>query len=193
MNSSIERIVGYVIVAAVLIAVVILPGMNGPYVEGDRLSFSLPNLERETISSSDPELQGKVLLVNLWGTWCPPCRYEIPYLAKMQQDYSPQGFEIIGIEYPIAESDDPESRAESLKQFADEIGINYTILMGTVADQNVVTQELPELREFSSFPTTIFIGRDGNVAEVTQGFYEGDVPRYRELIEGLLAEEYSRD
>ena len=193
MNPSIERIVGYVIVAAVLIAVVVLPGLNGPYVEGDRLSFSLPNVDGEMISSSDPEFEGKVLLVNLWGIWCPPCRYEIPYLAKMQQDYGPQGFEIIGIEFPIAESDSLEERAENLKEFAKEIGINYTILMGTQAEQNAVVRELPELRDFSSFPTTIFIGRDGKVAEVTQGFYEGDVPRYRDLVEGLLAEEYSRD
>lgn len=185
---SVERIVGYVIVAAVLVAVVILPGINGPHVEGDRLTFSLPNLEGETVSSSDPELRGKVLLVNLWGTWCPPCRYEIPYLAKMQQDFGPRGFEVVGIEFPLYAPDDPEERAKNLKEFTDELGVNYTILMGTEAEQNAVVRELPELRNFSSFPTTIFIGRDGTVAEVTQGFYEGDVPRYRALIESLLAE-----
>ena len=186
MKVSVERIVGYVIIACVLVAVVLLPRVNSTYVEGDRLTFSLPNLEGETVSSSDPELQGKVLLVNLWGTWCPPCRYEIPYLAKLKEDYGPQGFEVIGIEFPLYAPDSEEDRAASLKKFGEELGVNYTVLMGTEAEQNAVVRELPELRNFSSFPTSIFIGRDGVVAEVTMGFYEGDMPRYRKLIESLL-------
>lgn len=193
MKNSAERIVGYTIIGLVAAAVFILPGSNGPQVEGDRLSFSLPNLDGETVSSSDPDLQGKVLLVNLWGTWCPPCRYEIPYLAKLQEDYGDQGFEVIGIEFPLYAPDSVEERAASLRKFGDDLGVNYTILMGTQAEQSAVVRELPELRNFTSFPTSIFIGRDGTVAEITQGFYEGDMPHYRQLIESLLEAEFDSD
>lgn len=189
MKNPALRIVVYVIAAVILAGAVLLPGWNRTYVEGDRLSFSLPNLEGEVIGPESEELRGKVLLINLWGTWCPPCRYEIPYLVKLQEEYGARGFEVVGIEYAMYAPEDPAERAESLTKFAESLGMNYTILMGTQGEQSVVSEDLPALRNFLSFPTSIFIRRDGTVAKVQQGFYEGDMPRYRALIEHLLGDE----
>lgn len=184
MKDRIKRYLPYIGILAFAGGVAILPTLNGTKVEGDHLTFALPNLDGIEMSLDDPAFAGKVLIVNIWGTWCPPCRAEIPYLAALKDEYGEQGFEIVGIEYPAYSLSTDEERRQLLKGFAEETGINYTILLGSHSDS--VLDDLSTLRNFKGFPTSIFIDRDGVVVETQQGFYEGDVPRYKALIESLL-------
>ena len=123
-------------------------------------------------------------MVNLWGTWCPPCRQEIPHLVALQNQYRDQGFEIVGAEFPAFSPDSEKEHRAALTQFVEEMGINYTIL--TAESPETVYEHFPDLRNAKGFPTSIFIGRDGRVAHITSGFYEGDVPTYQAHIEALL-------
>ena len=69
--------------------------------------------------------KGKVILLDFWATWCPPCKVEIPWFVEFQQKYGPQGLAVIGVSV-----DDPASK---LKPFAQQYKINYPLLIGDVA------------------------------------------------------------
>ena len=185
MNRALaSRIVGYTLAVLVAVGVVFALRMNRAYVDGDRLEFSLSDLEGNIVDQDHADLQGKVLMVNLWGTWCPPCRAELPHLIRLQKMYEERGFEIVAIEFPSLMRDSEEERREILANFVEEVGINYMVLLGGHASD--VGADLPTLMNADVFPTNIFVGRDGTVHSIRSGFYEGDVPMYESLIESLL-------
>lgn len=115
--------------------------------------FTLRDVNGRTVRLSD--YRGKVVLINFWATWCPPCRVEIPDLVKFQKEHGKQGLQIIGITYP------PERRAR-VRKFARSQKVNYPIVLGT--------REIKA--RFSSdetLPLTVVINRDGKVSEIISG------------------------
>ena len=107
---------------------------------------TMTDVDGRRISTAD--LKGKVLIVNFWATWCPPCRAEIPDLIKLQSHYKDQLL-IIG----ISDDDDPPA---VVKKWADQHGMNYPIVMST-----------PELRKVftgvSALPTSFIVDRESRV------------------------------
>ncbi len=178
------RIAGFAILLLFATGIAIVPALNRPTVDGDVLQFSLPDLDGNIIDQDHPDFRDKVLMVNLWGTWCPPCRAELPHLIRLKKMYGERGFEIIAIEFPVLVNDSEDERRKALARFAEEVGINYTVLLGGHADD--LTADLPNLVNTNNFPTNIFIGRNGKVHSIRTGFYEGDIPEYEELIQKLL-------
>ena len=85
-------------------------GGKGPIVQGGTLEFQLPDLSGVLVRSADPQFAGKVVLVDLWATWCPPCITEIPTLVDLQEKYGDRGLVIVGIAFEAEEQDD-ERRA----------------------------------------------------------------------------------
>lgn len=93
---------------------------DGPGAIGQRRpEYALPDLQGTLHRPG--EWDGKVVLVNFWATWCPPCRKEIPGFIRLREEYAGQGFDIVGIAI-----DNPTAIAE----FAKEIDFNYTLLHG---------------------------------------------------------------
>lgn len=124
--------------------------------------FTLTDLSDETISLS--QFRGKVVLVDFWATWCPPCRLSIPELIHVQEKYQDRGVVILGISM-----DDPDLLGdEYLRAFKDTFGINYRILRfndGVVMDYfgyNPV-----------ALPTLFVIDREGNIRDKLVGFKPG--------------------
>jgi thiol-disulfide isomerase/thioredoxin len=87
-------------------------GGRDPFIEEDVFTFAFPDLEGRTVSSSDPEFRGKVLLVDLWGTWCPPCVSEIPTCVDLQQRFGDQGLTIVAIAFESSDEGSEARRAE---------------------------------------------------------------------------------
>lgn len=115
--------------------------------------FALKNLEGEIVRLSDYE--GKVVFLNFWATWCPPCRAEIPYFIELVEQYGDDGFEVIGVAL------DP-SDFSRVQTFVDQQGINYTILYDTQGVSNMYGG-------IQGIPTTFVISRDGKVVEQIVG------------------------
>jgi peroxiredoxin len=117
-----------------------------------------PQLTLKDINGSTVRLRdyrGKVVLINFWATWCPPCRAEMPDLVKLQREHAKQGLQIIGITYP------PETKTR-VRRFASSIKVNYPIILGTRQIRARFSSE-------ETLPLTVVIDRDGKVKEIISG------------------------
>ena len=133
--------------------------------------FTLPDLDGNEISLAD--FKGKVIVLDLWATWCPPCREEIPFLIELYDEFEAQGLEIIGIGLD-------QGGAADIAPFVERNGVDYTILVGT--------RSVGEAYRVSGIPTTFIIGRDGRIAAKHVGFANELRPEMRSEIETLLAD-----
>ncbi len=121
--------------------------------------FELVSTKGETVKLAD--FRGKVLIVDFWGTWCPPCRQEIPHFIELLETYGADGLEIVGINYERAE---PEEAAADINEFAKVFGITYPCLLGDEETQRRVPS-------FQGFPTTLFIDTEGTVRLQLVGYH----------------------
>ncbi len=129
--------------------------------------WELKDVAGKTVKSSD--FKGKVVMLNFWGTWCPPCVAEIPDLIALQKQFADRGFTVIGAAY--------EPNPEAVTEFVKEHGINYPVVL---ADK----ETLAAFRNVEAFPTSIFIDRDGVVTTTTVGLMEPGT--FEKIIEPML-------
>jgi thiol-disulfide isomerase/thioredoxin len=156
--------------------------------------FAFPDLQGRMVTERDPRFQGKVVLVDVFGTWCPTCHDAAPALARLHRKYRSQGLEIVGLAYEV--SGDSAIDGRQLRRYRDKYGLEFPILLAGVNDTEAAAATLPQLDGFTAFPTTIFLGRDGRVRRVHAGFYgpatgrqhERLVAEYEQEVERLLAE-----
>ncbi len=159
-----------------------------------KLAFEFPDLDGNLLSLADPRFAGNVVLVNIFGSWCPNCNDEAPLLAEWHRRYRDQGLEIVGLAYEF--SGDPERDRSMVRKFGQRYGIEYPLLLAGVSDKAAAGATLPDLTAILSYPTTVFIGRDGKVRRIHSGFSgpgTGDhftelVAELESTIEGLLGE-----
>lgn len=176
---------------ALALAALLAAGCARPYVKEQSFAFEAEDIYGNRVALTHERFAGKVVLIDIWGAWCPPCLEQIPHLIEWQERYGGKGFAIIGVEFASYAGESPEEYVEGLRGWIEEKGINYTIVHGgTVRDVNEV---FPDLRNFQGFPTSIFIGRDGRVREVKSGFFESEERWYERTIERLLAESPSAE
>jgi len=158
------------------------------------LAFTFPDLSGRPVSLSDSVYAGKVVLVDIFGTWCPACHDAAPVLGRFYREYHARGLEIIGVAFEV--TGDPAQDGAMVGRFREKFSIPYTLLLGGASETDVVRGVLPQLDGFTAFPTTLFIGRDGTVRRVHAGFYgpatgpqhPALVADFRREIERLLAE-----
>ena len=101
------------------------------------------------------DYRGKVVLVNFWATWCPPCRKEIPDLIRLQRQYRDQGLRVLGVTYP------PQKLAE-VRWFVRRAKVNYPVGLGSEKMKLLFTNS-------ENLPMTIVIGRDGTIRDIIDG------------------------
>jgi cytochrome c biogenesis protein CcmG, thiol:disulfide interchange protein DsbE len=116
--------------------------------------FELKTIEGKTIKLSD--LRGQPVLVNLWATWCPPCRAEMQTLETVYNDYKDQGLTVLAVN--MTSQDDPQA----IIPFVEERGITYPILLDDKG-------EIARAYQMKSLPSSFFIDRDGTIHEVVIG------------------------
>ena len=136
-------------------------------VRANTLNFSLPDLQGNLVSLKDNKYRNKVVLVNVWGTWCCGCIREIPHLIELQVKYRDQGLEVIGI---VFEPGDRAEQRASVNRFLSEKGINYPVLIGGSSDDKSVESALEGVEDFAGYPTTLSIGKNGLVMKTQVGF-----------------------
>jgi thiol-disulfide isomerase/thioredoxin len=130
------------------------PPSIGHALRGPAPDFALESLNGATVHLSD--FRGKVVLLNFWATWCGPCKILTPWFVDLQNQYRPEGLEIIGVAL-----DEDASKAE-IAEFADNLPVNYTVLIGNdkMAEAYGGVPAMPE---------SFFIGRDGKMVDKIVG------------------------
>jgi thiol-disulfide isomerase/thioredoxin len=152
--------------------------------------FSFPDLEGRIVTQNDPRLQGKVVLLDIFGTWCPTCHDAAPLLVQLWHKYHDHGLEILGVAFEV--TGDTAVDGALVRRYRDKFDIPFPLLVGGVSDPQDVTAALPQLEGFGAFPTTVFLGRDGKVKRVHAGFYGPATGRQHEILVQEVEREVQR-
>lgn len=122
---------------------------------------NIPNLQDLTFTDlqgrkvSLNDYRGKVVLLNFWATWCPPCREEMPMFEKVYQRYKEDGFVILAVNM--------DENKENLKDYLSKERISFEVLLGN--------EEVAKKTGLMGFPTSYLLGKDGKVCKVRFGVY----------------------
>jgi thiol-disulfide isomerase/thioredoxin len=146
---------------------------------------SLPALVLDTemkASSGEPiklsNYSGKVMLINLWATWCGPCRSETPELVRLYKEYQGRGVEFVGLS-----TEDPEASATRVQDFVRQYSVNYHVGWAT----REVALTLMQGR--TSIPQSFIITRDGRIKKRIMGFHpQNTLPQLKQALEDALVE-----
>jgi thiol-disulfide isomerase/thioredoxin len=132
-------------------------------------SFAVYDL-KGTLRNSSEWIGKQPVVLNFWGTWCPPCRHEIPALKQLYAEYQGKGVEILGLAL------DWRDNAESVRKFASENDMQWQMLL---ADRNTFADY-----KGTGVPTTFFLDKDGNV--VAQFLGPRSYDQFKEAFEAIL-------
>lgn len=131
---------------------------------GTEVGAAMPDYSAMNLDGTKFDLasrRGTVVLLNVWATWCGPCRYEIPELQRIHDKYAPRGFEVVGVSVD-------ESGIESVKQFIDEYEMRYPVALDPQG-------QIANLLQTSVLPTSVLVDRDGRIIWKKYGaIMEGD-------------------
>lgn len=124
--------------------------------------FSLPDVTDRQLTRSN-FADAELLVIDVWGSWCAPCRASIPHLNELGETYRDRGLRIVGI--AMEQGDTLEEKKAALKNFLEQHEVNYSCLIG----DETVTQRIPNFR---TFPTLLFVDRNGQVRFSTSGYVD---------------------
>ena len=132
-------------------------------------AFAFPNLDGTIVTNRDPRFEGKVVMVDIFGTWCPNCQDAAPTLLELYRTYHDRGFEVVSLAYEV--TGDPAVDGELVRRFRDKHGIPWPMLLAGMNDTELTAATLPQLEGFTAYPTLLFLDRTGRVRKVHAGFY----------------------
>ena len=128
--------------------------------------FAFPDITGKVLSNTDERFRNKVVIVSISGSWCPNCHDEAPFLAELYKKYRGKGLEIIALSFE--EEAQKAKGYPRLLAFNKRYGIEYPVVLA--GEQADLAEKVPQIHNLNSFPTTIFVGRDGLVRGVHAGF-----------------------
>lgn len=138
---------------------------------GTEIGAVMPEYSAMWLDGSKFDLVSKrksVVLLNLWATWCGPCRYEIPELQSLHAKYQPKGFEVIGVSVD-------EGGVEAVQQFVDEQKMTYPVALDPEG-------KLAGILQTSVLPTSVLLDRNGRIVWKQYGLIQ---PEDKELIQAI--------
>ncbi len=170
-------------------ATTLRPGEN-------KLNFKFVSTDDKTVSITDAAYKGKVVIVQILGSWCPNCMDETRFLSEYYKANSKNGVEVIGLAYE--RTTDIERSKKSINSFINRFNVNYPILITgvTVTDSMRTEKTLPQINKIKAFPTSLFIDKKGVVRKIYTGFtgpgtgayYDAFKKEFDETVKGLLSE-----
>ncbi|MEX1193342.1 MAG: TlpA disulfide reductase family protein [Brumimicrobium sp.] len=164
------------------------------YLVKDTFKFEFPTVDNDPYFYPNKDLQGKITIIQILGTWCPNCMDETNFYKDLYDKYHNQGLEIIGVayEYPSVF----EKQVERVNNYTKALEVPYSILIGGKASKSKAASDFNMLNDVSSFPTSIFINKKGEVVKIHTGFngpgtgdvYDEYVKKTTDLIVKLINE-----
>lgn len=158
------------------------------------IEFEAKNLDGTLFYFPRIEDKNKVTIIQIMGTWCPNCLDETKFYKELYSKYHSKGLEIITVGFEAGENF--ETNAMKLNRFKQRNGVDFTFLLGGSASKNDATKVFTMIEEIKSFPTSIYVGKDGMIKKIHTGFsgpgtgmyYEKQCEETFKLIDSLLKE-----
>jgi peroxiredoxin len=148
----------------------------------EKLDFTFPDINGKQVSLSDEKYKGKVVIIEIMGSWCPNCIDQVTFLAPWFKENKHKGVEAIGLAFEA--KDDLAFAKNTLTKLKNRYDIQYDLLFAGKVGGNAVAEKLPAIDKFLAYPTTIIIGRDGKVKEIHTGFSgKGTGQFYQEYVD----------
>jgi thiol-disulfide isomerase/thioredoxin len=119
------------------------------------------------------DLQGRVVLMNFWASWCAECRPEMPMFERLHQEFAAQGLAVVGINF--------REETEIVQRYAKTLGLTFPLILD-------LQGEIFQVYGVIGLPTTFLVGRDGRPVALAVGARAWERPEARALIQALLAE-----
>lgn len=154
------------------------------------VDFSFPGLDGAMHALADPQFRGKVVVLDIMGTWCPNCIDEARMLREFHGRYGPKGLEVVALSFE--RNADTAVAMAALRRFRKALDIPYSLLLAGTTNRDTVAVRLPYIKQLKAYPTTILVGRDGQVRHIYTGIYgPGTGARYirfKERMEKALVD-----
>lgn len=154
------------------------------------VAFSLPDTRGRIHALTDEVYQGKAVVVEIMGTWCPNCLDQSRLMGELYAKYQKDGMEAVALSFERYA--DPKQALAAIERFRERLGIPYEILYGGMAQRDSVARQLPFISQLKGYPTTLLIARDGTVRHIYTGIYgPGTGARYlrfKERLENAIVE-----
>ena len=131
--------------------------------------FELPKLDGTPVKLSD--MKGKIVILDFWATWCPPCRQMIPELKKIHNEYKNKGVEILAVSLD-------EGGTQAVQSFVESANIDYPVLLGS-------REVSKKFGQVNAIPTSFIIDREGNIRDKHIGYR--DAEDMEAIIKSLIA------
>ncbi|MBL8692729.1 MAG: redoxin domain-containing protein [Planctomycetes bacterium] len=155
-----------------------LEELKKPEGAGFEFKFDLKTLDGKPISTEG--LKGKVMIVDIWGTWCPPCRMEIPNFVELAKKHEKDAFAIVGLnDEDRKQNKDAADATAKVESFARKYGIQYPLAL-------IDTPTIKQVPKFEGYPTTLFIDKKGKVRLMEVGY--ASLEKLDAIVTALLAE-----
>ncbi|MCX6133478.1 MAG: TlpA disulfide reductase family protein [Ignavibacteriales bacterium] len=147
----------------------------------------------DTVTNLDTRYKGKVVLIDIMGTWCHNCMDASPLLQKLFTEFNGQGLEVVGLSFEL--TGDFNAARKNLLLYEERYGITFPVLYcGSLDNANVEARTRSQLNNFFAYPTTLFVDRNGVVQQIHEGFkgpgtgeeYQNEVNLYYETVQKLL-------
>jgi len=146
--------------------------LPGPRLGEPALEYVTTTLEGDSVALSS--MQGEAVLLNLWATWCVPCRTETPYLQSIHEEYGDRGLRVVGVSQDVGEA------ASDIRAFVTQFGVTYTIL-------HDARMRGLDLYQVNGLPGTFLIDREGILRWMQFGpIREGD-PAFLQALDDVLS------
>lgn len=158
----------------------------------DALSFTFPNLKGQKVSLSDAHFRNKPVIIQFFGSWCPNCIDEMNYLIPWYQSNKDRGIEIIALAFEL--SQDEAQAKKQLMKVQKKYNIPYPLLLAGSTSADKPMEKIPGLKNFKSFPTTVYLNKKHQVVKVHAGFtgpstgefYENWKKEFNQTVNELL-------
>ncbi len=151
-----------------------------------RFDFRVPSLSGGHISSED--FKGKIVILDVWATWCAPCRLVIPHLVRLQDKFKAKGVAVVGLS--ADETSQDGQGLEPIKKFVKENRMNYPIgMMDGDTVMRIMSVTGADPGEGFTIPTTIILDRGGGVLKTYTGYFKGQEQEIETLVSGIISSE----
>ena len=164
-------------------------------IDTTKFHFELKDLQGDVFSFPNDQFNGKITIIQIMGTWCPNCMDETRYFKELKNKYHNQGLEIISIGYEVG--DTFEEHAAKISSLQKRLDLDFKFLVGGAANKDLASAQFKMLSRIISFPTAIFVGRDGKIKKIHTGFsgpgtgeYYLNYTKETELLIESLIKEY---